>query len=166
MAVVVRKLKQKRHWDNVPWLPHNDTQADVMQCSTTKTNTLSVYVLEEPDWQVERVIAALALTRDNIAHMDVAVVPDRVLTQCDIGKRVLQGDTPDSEVNSWHQDLVGLTIGKVARLAVAIKTQGKIDRYPVSKVKEAIKRSMSANCIGKERVRERMTESLRKHRII
>ena len=137
-----------------------------MQCLTTKANRLSVYVLEEPDWQIERVVAALALTRDNLAHMDVAVVPDRVLLDCGIRKSGLQGDTPDAEVNSWHQDLVDLTIGKVARLAGAIKAEGQIDRYHVSKVKEAIRRSMSANCIGRERVREQMTKSLRKQGII
>ena len=128
MAVVLRKLSQKRHWDDMEWLEQGDTQADVVKCLYPANNKLSVYILDRPARQMERVVAALALTRDHLAHMDLAVIPDSILEDCDIRAASKEGDTPDPGVNQWHIDLVELSIAKIARFAGAIKTQARFSR--------------------------------------
>lgn len=165
MAAFLRKLSQKRHWDDRAWLDQGDTQADVVKCLYPADNRLSVYLLDQPAGQMERVVAALALTRDHLSHMDVAVIPDSVLEECSIQSASMEGETPDPAVNQWHIDLVELSIAKIARLAVAIKARAQIERFSCRKVAQAIGQSVSANFIGREWVSKEMAQSLKKRNI-
>ena len=164
--MICRKLNQKRHWDDLPWLGPQDTQADAFKCLMTKQNRLSVFVLDKPDDQTERVVAALAVTRDNLAPLDLAIAPEEVLVRCDIRRDKIQGETPDSWVNGWHEDLVELTVAKITRLAAAIKSEGEIRRYNLKKVETAIQQSLEANYIGAEHINGRLVQSLRKREFI
>ncbi len=166
MTVICRKLSQKRHWDGAPWLGPQETQADAVKCLMTSQNSLSVFVLDGPDDQTERVVAALAVTRDSLAQLDLAIAPEEVLVQCDIRRERVPGQTPDSGVNGWHEDLVELTVAKIARLASAIKSEGEIRRYNLKKVGTAIQRSLDADYIGAEHINGKLVQSLRKRGII
>ena len=166
MAMIFRKLSQKRHWDGTQWLEPHETQADAAKCLMTSENRLSIFVLDAPDDQTERVIAALAVTRDNMAHLALAIVLADILARCGIQRDSAQGQTPDSEVNDWHENLIELTVEKIARLAAAIKSEGKIMRYNMKKMGVAIQQSLDANYIGTERINGSMVQSLRKRGII
>ena len=165
MAVVLRKLSQKRHWDDMAWLEQGDTQADVVKCLSPMDNRLSVYMLDHPARQVDRVVAALALTRDHLAHMDLAVIPDRILEDCRIQRASNEGDTPDPAVNEWHLDLVELSVAKIARFAGAIKAHARIERFNCRKVAQAIGHSVTSNFIGKEYVSKEMAQSLKRRNV-
>ena len=91
----------KRHWDDRAWFEQGDVQADTSRCLSTAENTLSVYALDQPERQVERVVAALALTR--------------VIEECGIARISLPGTTPDPEANLWHQDPPFVRAGGVGR---------------------------------------------------
>ena len=163
--MICRKLSQKRHWDGLPWLGPQETQADAVKCLMTNQNRLSVFLLDKPDDQTERVVAALAVTRDSLAHLDLAIAPEEVLVRCDIQRDRVQGQTPDSGVNDWHEDLVELTVAKIARLAAAIKSEGEIRRYNLKKVGTAIQQSLDADYIGAENINGKLVQSLRKRGI-
>ena len=165
MAVVVRKLSQKRHWDDRAWLDQGDTQADVVKCLYPADNKLSVYVLEHPPRQVERVVAALALTRDHLAHMDLALIPDSILEDCGIQRARKEGETPDPAVNQWHLDLVELSVARIARFAAAIKAHARIERLNSRKVAQAIGQSVTSNFIGREHLSLEMAQSLKKRSV-
>lgn len=164
--MIFRKLSQKRYWDGTKWLGPHETQADAARCLMTSENRLSVFVLDAPGDQTERVVAALAVTRDNLAHLDLAIAPEDVLERCGIRRDGAQGKTPDSKVNGWHENLIELTVEKIARLAAAIKSEGKIMRYNPKKVEAAIRQSLDENYIGAERINGSMLQSLRKRGII
>ena len=117
MTFIFRKLNQKRYWDGAPWLSAGDVQSDVTKClRTLENNTLSVYVLEKPEVQMDRVVAALALTRDSVTHLDLAIVPESLLDTYEIKRVRVKANTPDSLVNEWHLDLVELTVCKIANI--------------------------------------------------
>ena len=164
--MIFRKLSQKRHWDDTEWLGPHETQADAARCLMTSENRLSIFVLDAPGDQTERVVAALAVTRDNLAHLDLAIAPEDVLARCGIRRDGAQGKTPDSEVNGWHENLIELTVEKIARLAAAIKGEGKIMLYNPKKVEAAIRQSLDANYIDAERINGSMLQSLGKRGII
>ena len=164
--MICRKLSQKRHWDNASWLEPQDVQADATKCLTTSQNRLSIFVLNAPGDQTERVIAALAMARDNLAHLDLAIAPEEVLDRCRIRRCGVQGQTPDSRVNNWHEDLIELTITKIVQLAIAIKNDGVIRRYSPKNVEAAIRRSLEADYIDTERINRNMIQSLRKRGIL
>ena len=166
MSALFRKLSQKRNWDAKSWLGPEDIQADAAKCLITSENRLSVFVLDEPDEQVERVVAALAVARDNLAHLDLAIAPEAILARCGIRWDEAPGQTADSEVNEWHRDLVELTIGKIGRLATAIKSGGEIKRYNLKKVGEAIRQSSNAGYIGPEHFNGKLVQSLRRRGFI
>jgi len=166
VAMICRKLSQKRHWDGLPWLGSQETQADAVKCLMTSQNRLSVFVLDKADDQTERVVAALAVTRDSLAHLDLAIAPEEVLARCDIRRDRVQGQTPDPGVNDWHEDLVEFTAEKIARLAVAIKGEGEIRRYNLKKVGTAIQQSLDEDFIGAERINGKLVRSLRRRGIV
>lgn len=166
MSIIFRKLAQKRHWDGKPWTEQDDVQADVVNCLRTKENKLSVFMLDGSSSQIARVVAALAVTRDSIANLDLAIAPSDILAQCGIRTDRAPGQTPDPEVNNWHQDLVDLTILQLARLAVAIRSKGQIKRYNLKKVEEAIRLSLNDNYIQTERINKNLQFSLAKRRIV
>ncbi len=162
MTVIFRKLNQKRYWDNVPWLGQGDTQADATKCLATTDNSLLVFVLDEPDKKLERIVAALASTRDYLTIFDLAMFPEDILKECGIKRNKNQADTPDLEVNGWHENLIELTMSKVALLASAIKRSGQIKRYNEKKVETTIKNSLSNNFIDPEQIKPKLADSLRK----
>ncbi len=166
MAKIFRKLENKRHWDQKSWLGADDVQADATQCLRAKGNKLSVYVIDNDKAHTDRVVAALALTRDHIAWLDLAIFPEVELDTCAIKYQRVQGDTPDVEVNKWHMDLEELTIGKIGKLALTIQgRQGEIRRYTPKEVVEAVRTSLSKNEIDKGRINPNLVPSLVKRRI-
>ena len=134
--------------------------ADAARCLLTRANNLSVFKLDEPDSQTERVVAALALTRDSLANMDLALVPEGVLEGCGIERVVSPADTPDSEVNKWHVDLVELTLAKIALLASAIRSEGRVERYNELRVRAAIENSVGSGFVAGDRVNAKLVNSL------
>jgi len=166
VATVFRKLRQKRYWDGTSWLGPGETQADAAKCLETIENKLSVFLLDDPDDQVGRVVAALAVTRDYLVNFDLAIAPADVLEHCGVRWNQAQGRTPDAQVNVWHKDLVDLTITKVACLANAIRCEGKIRRYSQKKVETVIRHSLDADYIVVRDINSEMTKSLQKRGII
>ena len=166
MSIIFRKLAQKRHWDSKPWTEQVDVQADVVNCLRTKENKLSVFMFDGSSDQIARVVAALALTRDSLANFDLAIAPGDILAQCGIRADRAPGQTPDPEVNDWHQDLVDLTIFQLARLAVTIRSKGEIKRYNLKKVGEAIQLSLNGNHIQTENINRNLKSSLTRRGIV
>ena len=166
MSIIFRKLAQKRHWDSKPWAEQGDVQADVVNCLRTKENKLSVFMLDGSSDQIARVVAALALTRDSLANFDLAIAPVDILDQCGIRADRAPGQTPDPEVNGWHQDLVDLTILQLARLAVTIRSKGEIKRYNLKNVGEAIQLSLNSNHIQTENINRNLKSSLTRRGIV
>ena len=104
----------------------------------------------------------MALTRDNLAHVDLAIAPEIVLEACGIQHAMVPARTPDSEVNDWHLDLVELTVAKIAELATAISTEGRIRRYYEADVKAAIQKSLRTDYIVVEHIKPKLVQSLKK----
>lgn len=163
MTTIFRKLRQKRHWDSKPWLGTGDSQSDAAKCLMTDDNRLSVFILENSNVQMERVVAALALTRDNLEHVDLAIAPEEVLEVCGIRHAKVPAKTPDSEVNDWHLDLVELTLAKIAELATAIRNEGKIVRYQRTDVRVAVQKSLRTANIVPGNINPKLVRALGKH---
>lgn len=165
MARIFRKLSRKRYWDRESWLGAGEVKSDATKCLMTEESSLSVYVLEDPGVQEERVVAALALTRDNLKHFDLALVPENILDACEIQRCYVLGETPDPEVNEWHCNLVRLTVTKIARLAAAIHSNRAVIRYQRKHVEAAIRRSLSTSPIISTQIKSSLIPSLEKRGI-
>ena len=166
MTVLLRKLKNKRYWDDESWLG-SDTPADVLNNFHTSKNELSIFVLEEQDVQIERVVAALAITRDSLNSLDLALVPIDVLQECKIETNAIQGETPDQVVNAWHQNLIQLTVSKIVQLMSCIKSDGKLCRYQVNDVAQAIKNSLDNEAFNVKSIKKpSLVDALKRRNVI
>ena len=121
---------------------------------------MSVFGLNDCDDQLARVVAALALTRDYLGHVDLAVIPATVLADCRLTCDRTDGGTPDTLVNSWHLDIVNLSLYKLRKLAGSIRRCGKIRRFQQRKVIEAIRTTMGSGNVDPEKVNARLAKSL------
>lgn len=162
MAKIFRKLERKRNWDNAEWLQDGDVKSIVsVQCLATNNNSLSIYVVDGHPEQIDRLVAALALTRDYLNVIDLATAPEEILDACMIGTRSqIQGTTPDQVVNNWHVDLIELSVTNVANLAKSIKSQGEICRVQRNDVLQAIRNSLTQQWIDVTRINDKLRRSL------
>src|SRR5438874_12791164 len=108
---------RKARWltgPDVPWLSPGDVPADALLDLRTEANALSVCQVEADLSNLERVVAALAASRDTLANADFVLFDVRILTSLAIGSEATCGATPDEEANArWHLDLVELTAARI-----------------------------------------------------
>lgn len=119
MSFFLRKV-DKRRWDRTPrpsWLRVDELPAAPLADLNTDTACrISVYLVDDDELNVLRVVTALAATRHKIvAHEYLLIDPDDVAAT-GIEVRVIPGQSPDDFVNELHRDLCELTAEKVLLL--------------------------------------------------
>lgn len=150
MPLVFRTIKKSKWYRNdaVPWLGHDDLQADALVGLRTEGNALSVYFVKEDDAEtVERLVTALAATRQSIQELEYALFPQDVLSEIGIKITAEEGNTADSVVNTWHRHLTELSAGKITRLADAIRNGARKERVLGKRI-----RGMIINALATDRV--------------
>lgn len=142
MAFVLRKVENKRRWDkdqDLDWMPTGDVPADCLLDLRTENNLLSVWELDDSQSNLNRVIAALAAQRQNLAKLEYAVVRKSKLS-FDTGKiKKSAGDSPDVKANNeWHFDVTDLSGSNLVEFAKSIWTNGEVARLSKSEVKKLV----------------------------
>lgn len=122
MPLLLRKIRKSRWYknDSMPWLKENEIQADPLGDLVTSGNTLSVWLVEDDESNLEQVIVALASSCDNVSNLDYALINVDLLLNVGIKIEAKEGLTPYSRANPWHRDLVELTTNKLFKLAEAM----------------------------------------------
>jgi hypothetical protein len=134
MAWCVRKLDYRRLLEDPreeeAWLTNGDLRADALRDLTTDDNKLSIYEVDDAGGvSLDRILAALAARRDNIAKLDFVLFDFTILGDVELAYERVPGDTFDSAVNDRHIDLVQLTARKLAEFGSRIRVQGFLERY-------------------------------------
>lgn len=143
MTLVLRKITKSK-WYAAPWLPAGDAPADALGSLGTRRNTLSIWMIEEDESDLERIVAAVAATGDHLAEFDFALLDRRSIEGLGILIHEVAGTSPDVEANARHADLVELSAGKVAGLARAIMANGDRRRFLGKQVLDLIRASIGA----------------------
>ena len=135
--------------------------ADALKNLRTHENSLSVWKIEADKRNLQRVLAALAATRDKIEKLDYALVDKNAVLSLKIRCVRGQGDTLDYEANGlWHKNLECLTGIDVVRLAELITDSGQSGRIHDREIAEMISNSIQQGFIDPSRVRSSLRESL------
>jgi hypothetical protein len=82
----------------------------------TDKGTLSVYLVENNKQYIDRVIAAMAATRQDVDKFEYAIVELQDLESRGFETEIQLGTTPDEEVNRWHLNIVKLSTQKILDL--------------------------------------------------
>ena len=146
-------------YPDLAWLPQGEIQSDALGDLQTRDNRLSVYRIENEE-DAEQVIIALAATREYLAHLDYAVFGDAMLIATGIVIRQQDGETPNSEANKLHYDLLELTAGRLLVLAEAVAS-GEHARAPRKDIRVRLKQALHSGTIEEDKIKPKLLESIR-----
>lgn len=171
MPLVFRGLNRKPSWNKQKheeeykdWLPAGEIPAEILVDvvrEDIKQNELSIYLINENDDELKRLVAAYAVNRDRPDVLDYKVIDYELLLSFGFSFKKTLGYTADSTVNIWHRDLHHLTID---RLMEFVKLLYNIETKRVSKkdVEKWIVESVRNKYIQLEKVRaESMQNKIR-----
>lgn len=147
MPKILRKIKRSRWYgaDEVDWLAEGEVQAEALVDLETQSNTLSVWIVDDDDSNLDRVVAALAAKCGSKTIVDYVTIDQKRIDDIGLLMQQTSGDSPDSAANSmWHRDLQHLTVNGVAALAAELSANGQRNRMTWLKVKAAVQRSVDA----------------------
>ena len=119
MSFFLRKV-DKRRWDRIPrpsWLePDQLPAAPLADLNTDTACCISVYVVDDDESNVLRIVTALAATRQKIVAHDYLLIDPDDVAAAGIEVRAEKGRCPDDFVNELHRDLCELTAERVLLL--------------------------------------------------
>jgi hypothetical protein len=147
---------KKRKWDklNLPWLEPNQIQADPLGDLNISEGTLSVWHIEDDKSNLDLVIAALAVNRQNFDKFEYGLFDQKIVDSIKLKIQIVPGDTPIDNVNSWHRDLVELTVDKASSLVKAIFDNFDKQRLLVDDVKTKIINAAKEGSINLQNVKD------------
>lgn len=123
MPFLLRCITQARWLKDTaaPFLARGDVPADPFGDLRTKENKFSVWLIEDDQLDLQRVICAIAATREKPDKFDYLLFDLQMLSGVNIEISQTVGDTPDKEINiSFHHDLIDLSGLKLFNLVRAI----------------------------------------------
>lgn len=127
MPLLLHTIRQSR-WlrdEARPWLERNDVPADAVSDLRTTDNCLSVWEVAPDRSNLERIVRAVALSRDVIANTGFIVFEADLLTHIGVkSSGEHKGQTPDDEANDWHRDLVDLSGNQLVALTRTLLENG------------------------------------------
>jgi len=124
----------------------------------TKHNKLSVYRITDDKSNLKRVAAALVATCTNISNFDYFLFNEELLQTIGIKSEETKGDTSDESVNSWHIDLVEISVAKLVNLANTASKYGERDRILEKDIKKILAEGFRNGYINREIVKLKSEE--------
>lgn len=153
--------RQIPHYTNPVWVRAGEMAGDCLRDLGTDDGTLSVFFIpdENPEL-VKKVGAALIANTDDVARFEYCSIRPETLRQLGLQTEPspASGNTPDSEVNEFHYDVVELTASMVVRLAATLKQT--CPRNVVTK--DTIKHTLSERIVSGKIARNRVPKIVAK----
>jgi hypothetical protein len=125
MPFLLRKVKLSR-WvrSACPWLGYGEIPADVLMDLGTQNNELSLWEVDDDRANLNRIISAMAATKENFDPFDFMLIDRRRVEDTGLALESSPGDTPDEGAQAWHYGVSLLTTQKVNLLAAAYWEHG------------------------------------------
>lgn len=152
MSILFRKLERKVYMNPQKAHELGGLQADALKNFKTKENAFSVYEVENELTDIERILAAIAGTRDNVQEVEYASFDSNLLEEHEIKTKKIKGDTADDEVNNLHIDLIDLTAKQLYLLASSIQKDGKLIRILKKEIGRKITEGLKEGYLDKKKL--------------
>ena len=153
----------KRNWDRdvfASWLGPNQVPADVYRDLRVTDGSLSVWHIEDDRSNLDRVITALASTRDIFDVFDYGLFDQTLASSSGIKAVPSVGISPMPSANHWHRDLVELTVDNLALLIKAIfnvMEKGRISKHDIHTM---ISLAAQANQVDVSQLKPKMRQQI------
>jgi len=163
LSILFRKLQKKVYMDPQIADELGGLQADALRNFITKDNAFSVYEVQNEQTDIERILAAIAGTRDNVQEVEYAIFDSGLLEELEIKTKKIEGDTADDKVNNLHIDLIDLTAKQVCLLASSIQKDGNLARILKKKIGRRITDGLKLGYLDERKINERLLPKLAKY---
>src|SRR5205823_5385824 len=148
MALLLRTVRQHR-WlkqEAAPFLEQDDVPADAVGDLVTQQNLLSVWEVAPDRSNIERIVRAVAIGRDQISHIGYMLFDSDLLPSEGIETIANTGVSLDQGANPWHRDLV-LSGRKLVALTKVILQHGETGAVLKVRLRELIEEGIAAKQI-------------------
>jgi hypothetical protein len=156
------KIRRARWYKPPPvFVPEGDIAADCLADLRISDNALSVWLIEESNSNLDRVLTALAANSDRVDNIDYLLFNDSVITKLGLKVRNAEGETPDESANrQWHRDLIELTGRRTLDFVIAIYNESTTGRVPKATVLERLTRAVANSELDTNRLKAGVAETL------
>lgn len=148
--------------DVIPGKLHDDDFPD----DTDKIRSaLSLWLIDEEQSNLPRILAALASTRDSLKNIDYLLIPSTVLDK-GLEPTKTTGHSNDDVANeSWHYDIQGITAVGACRLASIVVSEvdggrAQLKRAQLPEVANHLRKSIEDEHLDREMLNERVVKRL------
>ena len=160
MKQFLRSIRESKwlNCSNTDEYKKGDLRGDALVTIKTSCCQLSVFRVNDGNDR-QRVITALAATRDNVDRLDYAIFEDSALNLLGITVEKTYGHTPDVVANELHYQLGELTATRLAQLAEIIYA-GKHDYKPKKQIKFGLEEAVRSNQLDTTKCKESLLKGL------
>ena len=161
MPLALRTVRGPR-WDRQAvlrqqWLPHGEIGADLLGDLNTNDNAISIWHIEDDRSNLNRVLVALAATKEHLSNVDFLLFDQTILDRLNLCVEQSSGETADETVNGqWHQDVRQLSASRLVALAAQMLINGELHRVQKKRLTELLGDAIRAGHIDKARLNDSM----------
>lgn len=165
MAKFLRKVETKRHWDHKgefsKYIPAGEASADCLGDLKTSSEALSVWELDDEKTNLNRILAAIASTREHLQKIDYLIVDAAHVTNLGLKIQPKPGQTRDAGANNaWHRDLIHLSASDLSRLANVLFEHAQRRREMEVKLIALLKHSVDEGHVDRAALRPGIAQKL------
>ncbi len=163
MPFLMRGIKKTRWRPDAeqPWLPKNEPGADSLADLQTKDNELSVWWVDDDQSNLERVITALASTKDTLSLVDYRLVPIARVRQSRFEIVQTPGKSHDEEANvRWHRDIQFLSAERLLSLSRCLWRHGQSARCREPKVRDLLRAAIAQGRLDRDHLKPGLVAKL------
>ena len=149
----------KRRWDrpsDAPWLPKGEIPADPLGDLRPKEGKLSVWLVDAQSSNLDFIIVALALTREDWDNFEYGLFDPSIAERLGIRLLTTEGVTPLIHINSFHRDLAELTADKYAQLIKEIFPRLRKERLYVDELLQKVRIAQKTTQIDEQRLNKKI----------
>ena len=165
MRRFLRKINKNKWFEAGTTSPAlEELRADpVGDLATSGGGKLSVWVVEDGDQNLERVVCALASTMSSLQHMSFITFDPEDLVPLGVEHEHNEGDSRDIEANrKWHYDLVIPTAIKLVHFARHLWAQSTPQIILQKQLRAYMLKAIEAGTIRRDKLAPKIQEELAK----
>lgn len=129
------------------WLSKDEIPADPIFGLQTKSNTMSVWVVDNDRGRIEQIVGALAATRDTLQDFEYVLLDSKAVTDIGIKIQQTEGTSIDKKLNKLHFDLIEISAQKLVKIAETILK--KIWQKDISHVKRIPRKTIASYIVDR-----------------